>query len=92
MAERIEDTARADKVLQQLLTRWGLPDTAKGLREFCDRLADAAGDTVALVKPQSAFFERHGPDGLKVLQHVMKRFREAGSLTLLDVKLPRLAF
>ncbi|MFP2905551.1 orotidine-5'-phosphate decarboxylase [Pyxidicoccus sp. 3LFB2] len=71
---------------KELLERWELPDTAQGLREFCDRLADAAQDRVALVKPQSAFFERHGPDGLKVLQHVMKRFREAGALTLLDVK------
>ncbi|MCY1020504.1 orotidine-5'-phosphate decarboxylase [Pyxidicoccus sp. MSG2] len=71
---------------KDLLTRWGLPDTAQGLRDFCDRLADAAGDRVALVKPQSAFFERHGPDGLKVLQHVMKRFKQQGALTLLDVK------
>ncbi|NMO21261.1 orotidine-5'-phosphate decarboxylase [Pyxidicoccus fallax] len=71
---------------KELLIRWGLEDTPKGLREFCDRLADAAGDRVALVKPQSAFFERHGPDGLKVLQHVMKRFKDQGSLTLLDVK------
>jgi orotidine-5'-phosphate decarboxylase len=71
---------------KDLLTRWGLPDTAQGLRDFCDRLADAAGDKVALVKPQSAFFERHGPDGLKVLQHVMKRFKKQGALTLLDVK------
>lgn len=71
---------------KDLLTRWGLPDTAQGLGDFCERLADAAGERVALVKPQSAFFERHGPDGLKVLQGVMKRFKAQGSLTLLDVK------
>ncbi|MBZ4422173.1 orotidine-5'-phosphate decarboxylase [Myxococcus sp. RHSTA-1-4] len=71
---------------KELLTRWGLEDNARGLREFCERVADAAGDRVALVKPQSAFYERHGPDGLRVLQDVMKRFKDQGSLTLLDVK------
>ncbi|MFY1830490.1 orotidine-5'-phosphate decarboxylase [Myxococcus fulvus] len=71
---------------RDLLTRWGLPDTAQGLSDFCERIADAAGDSVAVVKPQSAFFERHGPAGLQVLQTLMKRFQAAGSLALLDVK------
>ncbi|GEN06263.1 orotidine-5'-phosphate decarboxylase [Myxococcus fulvus] len=71
---------------RDLLTRWGLPDTAQGLSDFCERIAEAAGDSVAVVKPQSAFFERHGPAGLQVLQQLMKRFQAAGSLALLDVK------
>ncbi|MCP3142906.1 orotidine-5'-phosphate decarboxylase [Pyxidicoccus xibeiensis] len=71
---------------KDLLTRWGLPDTARGLADFCERLADAAGARVAVVKPQSAFFERHGPAGLEVLQRVMKHFKSVGTLTLLDVK------
>ncbi|MBZ4394450.1 MULTISPECIES: orotidine-5'-phosphate decarboxylase [unclassified Myxococcus] len=71
---------------RDLLNRWGLPDTAQGLSDFCERIAEAAGDSVAVVKPQSAFFERHGPAGLQVLQKLMKRFQAAGSLALLDVK------
>ncbi|GHG65268.1 orotidine-5'-phosphate decarboxylase [Comamonas sp. JC664] len=71
---------------RDLLARWGLPDSAQGLRDFCERVADAAGERVAVVKPQSAFFERHGPAGLQVLQEVMGRFKAAGTLTLLDVK------
>jgi len=71
---------------KDLLARWGLPDTAQGLSDFCERIADAAGDTVAVVKPQSAFFERHGPAGLQTLQALMKRFKAAGTLALLDVK------
>lgn len=71
---------------KDLLTRWGLPDTAGGLAGFCERVAQAAGDRVALVKPQSAFFERHGPAGLQVLQQVMRHFQGVGTLTLLDVK------
>ncbi|WP_342375900.1 orotidine-5'-phosphate decarboxylase [Myxococcus stipitatus] len=71
---------------RDLLSKWGLPDTAKGLADFCERIADAAGERVAVVKPQSAFFERHGPEGLQVLQSLMKRFKAAGTLALLDVK------
>ncbi|NOK33913.1 orotidine-5'-phosphate decarboxylase [Corallococcus exercitus] len=71
---------------RDVLARWNLPDTVQGLSDFCERLADAAGETLAVVKPQSAFFERHGPEGLVVLQRVLKRFRAAGTLTLLDVK------
>lgn len=71
---------------RDLLTKWGLPDTAKGLSDFCERIAEAAGERVAVVKPQSAFFERHGPEGLQVLQSLMKRFKAAGTLALLDVK------
>jgi len=71
---------------RELLQRWGLPDTARGLSDFCDRVVEAAGERVAVVKPQSAFFERHGPEGLAVLQALMKRFKAAGTLTLLDVK------
>ncbi|MFP2900202.1 orotidine-5'-phosphate decarboxylase [Corallococcus sp. 4LFB] len=71
---------------RDVLARWKLPDTVQGLSDFCERLADAAGETLAVVKPQSAFFERHGPQGLAVLQRVLQRFRAAGTLTLLDVK------
>ncbi|QSQ13375.1 orotidine-5'-phosphate decarboxylase [Myxococcus landrumensis] len=71
---------------RDLLSKWGLPDTAKGLADFCERIAEAAGERVAVVKPQSAFFERHGPEGLQVLQSLMKRFKAAGTLALLDVK------
>ncbi len=71
---------------RDLLTRWGMPDTYQGLADFCWRVAEAAGDRVAVVKPQSAFFERHGPEGLLVLRQVMKHFQKVGTLTLLDVK------
>ncbi|NVI99826.1 orotidine-5'-phosphate decarboxylase [Myxococcus sp. AM009] len=71
---------------RDLLTRWGLPDNAQGLRDFCERVADAARSAVAVVKPQSAFFERHGPAGLQVLQELLRRFKAVGTLTLLDVK------
>jgi orotidine-5'-phosphate decarboxylase len=46
-----------------LLTAWGLSDDATGLRQFSEILVRAVAPMVAAVKPQSAFFERHGRPG-----------------------------
>ena len=43
-----------------LLDAWGLGDSADGLDRFADIALEAAVGPVGLVKPQSAFFERHG--------------------------------
>ncbi|SDN63378.1 orotidine-5'-phosphate decarboxylase [Actinomyces ruminicola] len=69
-----------------LLDAWGLPDTAAGLREFSLRVVDALGGRVAGVKPQSAFFERHGSAGVAVLEETLAALRQAGTLAILDVK------
>lgn len=69
-----------------LLEAWGLPDTAAGLRDFALRVVDAVGGRVAAVKPQSAFFERHGSAGVAVLEETLAALREAGTLSILDVK------
>jgi len=39
-----------------------------------------------VVKPQSAFFERHGSAGVAVLESTIRQFRDTGALVLLDVK------
>ena len=41
---------------------------------------------VAAVKPQSAFFERHGSKGIAVLEQTLEALRQAGLLSILDVK------
>jgi orotidine-5'-phosphate decarboxylase len=70
----------------ELLRRWGLADDPEGLAAFCARTAEAFGDRVAVVKPQSAFFERHGSRGVAILESTIRQFRNAGALVLLDVK------
>jgi orotidine-5'-phosphate decarboxylase len=47
---------------------------------------EAFAGTVAVVKPQSAFFERFGSAGIAVLERTLTGLREAGTLSLLDVK------
>jgi orotidine-5'-phosphate decarboxylase len=69
-----------------LLEKWGLSDDAEGLARFTDAVVDALAGTVAVLKPQLAFYERHGSRGLAVLEEVMPRARAAGALVLLDAK------
>ncbi len=69
-----------------LLSAWGLPDTAYGLERFAMTTVEALGDRVAVLKPQSAFFERHGSAGVQVLERTIEAARSTGALVLLDVK------
>jgi orotidine-5'-phosphate decarboxylase len=69
-----------------LLEQWGLPDDATGLERFAPTVVDALADRVAVVKPQSAFFERFGSRGIHVLESTIRQSREAGAIVLLDVK------
>ena len=69
-----------------LLSAWGLPDDVAGLERFTMTAVEALAGTVAVVKPQSAFFERHGSAGIAVLERAVAASRELGALVLLDVK------
>ncbi|MFC4017954.1 orotidine-5'-phosphate decarboxylase [Micromonospora sp. GCM10011542] len=69
-----------------LLARWGLADDVQGLDRFAQTVVEALGDRVAVVKPQSAFFERFGSRGVAILESTIRQLRDAGSLVLLDVK------
>lgn len=69
-----------------LLAHWGLAETVQGLETFAMTCVEAFAGTVAIVKPQSAFFERFGSAGVAVLERTLAALRETGSLSLLDVK------
>ncbi|GIF03451.1 orotidine-5'-phosphate decarboxylase [Actinoplanes siamensis] len=69
-----------------LLARWGLPDDVAGLERFARTVVEALADRVAVLKPQSAFFERFGSRGIAILESTIRQSREAGALVLLDVK------
>ena len=69
-----------------LLASWGLTDDVAGLERFTMTAVEALAGEVAMVKPQSAFFERHGSGGIAVLERAVRAARELGALVLLDVK------
>lgn len=69
-----------------LLQQWGLPVTVAGLEEFSRACVEAFGDTVALVKPQVAFYEAFGSAGFAVLERTIAALRARGALVVADAK------
>lgn len=69
-----------------LLHAWGLGDDVDGLARFSDRCVEAFGNTVAVVKPQVAFFEAFGSAGIAVLERSIAELRASGTLVLADAK------
>jgi orotidine-5'-phosphate decarboxylase len=69
-----------------LLAGWGLDDDVRGLEAFALTVVDALADRVAVLKPQVAFFERHGSAGIAVLERVLVAAAERGALTIADAK------
>jgi len=72
--------------LQNRHATGALEGVAHAYEEFCLRVLDIVAPLVAVVKPQSAFFEACGPSGMVTLQRVLRRARELGLLTILDYK------
>ncbi|WP_268969266.1 orotidine-5'-phosphate decarboxylase [Streptomyces lycii] len=69
-----------------LLADWGLADDIGGLERFSRTVVEALADRVAVLKPQSAFFERYGSKGVAVLERTVADARAAGALVLMDAK------
>lgn len=69
-----------------LLADWGLSDDVHGLERFTRTVVDALAGRVAVLKPQSAFFERFGSRGIAVLERAVADARGAGALVLMDAK------
>ena len=69
-----------------LLKTCGLPDSAEGALEFGRRVLQAADYGLAIVKPQSAYFERYGSAGIRALEELTADARRREVMVLLDVK------
>lgn len=69
-----------------LLSAWGLNDDIAGLERFTGTVVEALAGTVAVFKPQSAFFERFGSRGIAVLEKAVQELRVAGALVVMDAK------
>jgi uridine monophosphate synthetase len=55
----------------QEITPPGEQPSPQYLRDFCLRLVDATVDVAAAYKPNAAFFEVYGPQGVRVLQEII---------------------
>ncbi|MDX6510183.1 MAG: orotidine-5-phosphate decarboxylase [Gaiellaceae bacterium] len=66
--------------------RLGREHAAEAFGRFCRGVIDAVAPYVVAVKPQSAFFEELGADGVRALEDVCAYARQAGLLVILDAK------
>lgn len=71
---------------KSLLETWGLTDNISGLAQMCDIILKAATNKLSVIKPQSAYFERFGPEGLHILKNLIDEFHKQNTLVILDVK------
>jgi orotidine-5'-phosphate decarboxylase len=61
-------------------------ERAQLMGDFCCELIDLAAGRIAAVKPQSAFFEELGADGIFAWERVVRAARDADLLVIGDVK------
>jgi orotidine-5'-phosphate decarboxylase len=66
--------------------RAGAAATTQAVRSFVFAFLDRLEGRAAVVKPQSAFYEQLGPDGIVLLADVIQAARQRGLLVLLDAK------
>jgi orotidine-5'-phosphate decarboxylase len=64
----------------------GREHAAEAFGRFCRGVIDSVAPYVVAVKPQSAFFEELGADGVRALEDVCAYARQAGLLVILDAK------
>jgi orotidine-5'-phosphate decarboxylase len=64
----------------------GRPEAADACARFCRGLVDAVAPYVVGVKPQVAFFEALGSDGVRALEDVCAYARSAGLQVIADAK------
>jgi orotidine-5'-phosphate decarboxylase len=55
-------------------------------QRFCEEVIDVVAPMVAAVKPQAAFFEQLGPEGMEALGKVIAYARDEGLLVIIDGK------
>src|SRR6266508_6716960 len=64
----------------------GRPAAAEATARFCCGIIDAVAPYVVAVKPQLAFFEALGADGVRAFEHACEYARSAGLLVIADAK------
>jgi orotidine-5'-phosphate decarboxylase len=92
-ADRLVELQRAKKSVACLgvdpqldtATRRGLPD-GHSLLSFCSEIIEAAAEFVVAIKPQLAFFEARGIEGMSAFREVVKLARRLDLVTIADAK------
>ncbi|MEC8089358.1 MAG: orotidine-5'-phosphate decarboxylase [Pseudomonadota bacterium] len=64
----------------------GHPDTIRAISDFTMSCLEAARGRVAAIKPQAAFFEAQGHEGMRVLAELGRAAIDSGMLVIMDAK------
>ncbi len=64
----------------------GSPQALSAICDFVTACLDSAIGKVAAIKPQVAFFEQQGPDGMRLLQKLGRAAIDSGMLVIMDAK------
>ncbi|MFO0935585.1 MAG: orotidine-5'-phosphate decarboxylase [Gemmataceae bacterium] len=75
---------RVDSLPTSLRTTFSTP--AEAVEAFCVRCLDLCRPYSGVVKPQAAFFELLGAEGMTVMGRVISKARECGYFVILDAK------
>jgi orotidine-5'-phosphate decarboxylase len=75
-----------DPVLEHMPVELRAEEPALAFTRFCCGIVDAVAPYAAAVKPQSAFFEALGADGVRAFEQVCDYARAAGLPVIADVK------
>jgi len=59
---------------------------AAAIQRFNTLVIDSIHDLVPAVKPQIAFYERYGADGIRALEHTVAHARRRGLMVIMDAK------
>lgn len=75
-------------IVEKQIKEGGSPTeiAARCLLEFNKGIIDAVADIVPVCKPQVAFYEIFGADGMRAYEHTLKYAKEKGLVTIADVK------
>ena len=76
------------ELLAKNIEKYGktLKAAAEAIYEFNTGIIDSVCDIIPAVKPQSAYYEMYGPEGVEVLKRTMQYAKEKGLYIIADVK------
>lgn len=64
----------------------GMEAAAEVIKSFNFNIIDATHDLVPIYKPQSAYYEQYGSEGIRALEDTVKYAKEKGAMVCLDGK------
>ena len=77
---------RWESLPKALRERFGRGNPSRAIEAFSMRVLGLVHEFAGVVKPQAAFFELHGADGMGVLRSVLSEAKYQGFVTILDAK------